>query len=119
MWQGNHEDITIMVLDKDIPGKNPRGGPCIRWIDNRPIRIDMKTYVPDDPLAEYRNARSKMMATVHILVNKTQGEKVRTSVIIIGESVILSSSTKCCTTHSVGVPLHSHFGLNTGSMAYI
>ena len=55
MRQGNHEDITIMVLDKDIPGKKHRSGPRIRWIDNRPIRIDMKTYIhvpeaPDDQM---------------------------------------------------------------------
>ena len=43
MRQGNHEDITIKVLDKDVPGKESRGGLRIRWIDNRPIRIDMKT----------------------------------------------------------------------------
>ena len=47
MRQGNHEDITIKVLDKDVglPGKKPRGGIRIRWIDNRPIRIDMNTLV--------------------------------------------------------------------------
>ena len=43
MRQGNHEDITIVVLDKYIPGKKLRGGLRIRWIDNTPIRIDMQT----------------------------------------------------------------------------
>ncbi len=37
MQQGNHEDITIKVLENDVPGKKPR------WIDNRPSSIDMQT----------------------------------------------------------------------------
>ena len=67
MRQGNHEHITIMVLVKGIPGKKPRVGPRIRWIDSRPIRIDVETYGPDDQMTKYRNLWSNMVATIDTL----------------------------------------------------
>ena len=77
--QRDTEYITRMVLDKDIPGKRPRGRLRIRWMDStRRIEIIWPRR-PNDGRQEGvvkdgGNGR-------HKLVYKTQGEKVRRFVI--------------------------------------
>ena len=56
------EDMTITVLDMEIPGKRPRGRPRFRWMDN--IRRDMRLHGLDEPTTEDRKVWSTMMAKV-------------------------------------------------------
>ena len=56
------EDMTITVLDMEIPGKRSRGRPRIRWMDN--IRRDMRLHGLDDQMTEDRKVWSTMVAKV-------------------------------------------------------
>ena len=56
------EDMKIIVLDMEIPGKRPRDRPCIRWIDN--IRRDMILHGLDESMTEDRKVSSTMVGKV-------------------------------------------------------
>ena len=83
MRQGNHEDITIKVLDKGVGPYLERNPEACSASDVLTIDLSGKHYYGSyDQMTEDRNAWSKMVATVDTLVNKTQGEKVRTRIVI-------------------------------------
>ena len=63
----DHEDITRMLLDKDISGRRHRGRPHrgrprITWMVN--IRRDVQTYGLDDQMTEDRKMWSNMVTMV-------------------------------------------------------